>query len=75
MNVFRYVIGNVGLHDQSQGTNGVLYLLLEAMAKAEDDDPSPMVEVNAYQEVLARLRTISDGPGLKAVEQIIGTRV
>jgi len=75
MNVFRYVVNNIGLNDQSQGSLGVVYLLLIYMAQMEDAKPSPMVETNAYREVLARLRKICDGPGLKVLERAIGTRV
>lgn len=75
MNVYRKIIADCGLTAEHQNFNGQLFLMLSALADADDANPTADSYANPYAELLHRFRNYADTPAYKDLAQFVGTRV
>ena len=74
MNPFRSALANFPLSADSQGDGAWLYLMLLALADAEDLHPTANTYPNPWKELLHRLRKYQ-GFAYQRLEQLIGNRI
>jgi len=74
-NVYRTVIDNLGMSEDSQGKEGYLYLMLRMLQDYENLNPTADTHANPYRELLqVRLADYADTHAVKSITQLIGSR-